>query len=206
MKLRVTTTAAPDRQLGVTLLEVMIAVVILSVGLLGVASLQGMSKAASYQAYQRTQATNLTDGIIERIRANPTAAANYNTGLSTPLGGGTKSTPSTDCSSTACTEAELAIYDLWEFEQAIDGAKITLAADSSKVGGLLNPKGCIVFTAATGKTNTGKLSVVLSWEGMAEITDAATSATETCGSTAATTDKSRRQVIVNAYIVDVSEL
>ncbi len=199
-----TTISSFSHQRGASLLEVLIALIILSVGLLGVASLQGMSKAASYQSYQRTQATNLVDGIIERIRANPTAAASYHTGLNTPLGGGTKSTPSPDCSSSACTEAQLAAYDLWEFEQTIDGAHITLA-DASKVGGLLNPKGCIVFTAAAGKINTGKLSVILSWEGMMETTDAATSAAVTCGATAATTDISRRQIVINAYLVDVSE-
>ncbi len=191
-------------QRGFSLLEVLVAMIVLSVGLLGVASLQGMSKAASYQSYQRTQATNLVVGIVERIRANPAAAANYHTGLSTPLGGGTKPTPSPNCSSGACTEVQLATYDLWEFEQTIDGAHITLA-DTTKVGGLLNPKGCIVFTAAAGKTNTGQLSVILSWEGMMETSDAATSAAETCGATAATTDTSRRQVMVNAYLVDLSE-
>ena len=199
-----TTLSSFRRQRGVSLLEVLVALIILSVGLLGVASLQGMSKAASYQSYQRSMATNLVDGIIERIRANPTAAANYHTGLSAPLGDGTQSTPGTNCNSTACTGAQLATYDLWEFDQTIAGAHITLA-DATKVGGLLNPKGCIVFTAATGKTNTGQLSVILSWEGMMETTDAATSAAVTCGATAATTDKSRRQVVVNAYLVDVSE-
>jgi type IV pilus assembly protein PilV len=194
------------KQYGLSLLEALIAIVVLSVGLLGVASLQGMSKAASYQSYQRTLATNLADGIIERIRMNPTAAASYHTGLTSALGGGSISIePSPDCESAVCSATELAAHDKWEFEQIIDGAHITLAADSSKVGGLLSPKGCIVFAAASGKTNTGKLTLIISWEGMTDSTDAATTAAEACGGTAENTDASRRQVVQNIYLVDTSE-
>ena len=198
--------AAIKRQRGLTLIEVLVTLIILSVGLLGLAGLQGIAKRSSHQAYQRTLATQLVDGIIERIRANPTAAATYHTGTSSPLGGASRgeNAPSPDCSSSACTAEEMASYELWSWEQAIDGATITEDIDgvSTKEGGLINPAGCIVLAADAGKTNTGTLSVILSWRGLSETTDAAENGTA-CGSK--DEDLRRRQTVVNTYIIDEAE-
>ena len=48
-----------SRQRGFTLIEVMIAVFVLSIGLLGVAALQLTAKKSSHQAWQRAQAVLL---------------------------------------------------------------------------------------------------------------------------------------------------
>ena len=201
--------AGVKRQRGLTLIEVLVTLVILSIGLLGLAGLQGVAKRSSHQAYQRTLATQLVDGIIERIRANPTAAASYHTGTSSPLGGATKgeNPPSPDCSSSTCTAAQLANYDLWSWEQAIDGATITedIGGVTSSAGGMISPAGCIVFDAQTGKTNTGVLSVILGWRGLSEISDAVEAGGTVCGSGAANSNASRRQTVVNTYIIDETE-
>jgi len=55
---------------GMTLLEVLIAVIILSVGLLGVAGLQTTNLRNSQSAHQKTMAVLLASGMAERIRAN----------------------------------------------------------------------------------------------------------------------------------------
>lgn len=55
---------------GFTLLEVLVALLILSVGLLGIAELQLTSLRSNYSAYLRSQATILAYDILERIRAN----------------------------------------------------------------------------------------------------------------------------------------
>ncbi len=193
--------AGRKRQRGLTLIEVLVTLIILSIGLLGLAGLQGAAKRSSHQAYQRTLATQLVDGIIERIRANPAAAAGYHTGTSSPLGAASKgdSAPSPNCSSgSTCTSAQLATHDLWSWEQAIDGAAIT-NIDNSKAGGLISPSGCIVLTADAGKINTGQLSVILSWQGLTDLSDAG-------GADCGAYDKDRRrQTVVNTYIVDEAE-
>lgn len=61
-------------QRGVTLLETMIAVMVLSIGLLGVAGLQTTNLKNSQSAHQRTMAVMLTTSMAERIRANPATA------------------------------------------------------------------------------------------------------------------------------------
>lgn len=59
---------------GFTLLEVMISLLILSIGLLGIAALQANSLKINHGAYQRTQAIFLTYDMMDRLRANRTAA------------------------------------------------------------------------------------------------------------------------------------
>ena len=61
-------------QAGVSLLEVLIAVLVLSVGLLGIAGLQTANLRNTQSAHQRTVAVLLAVSMSERIRANPTAA------------------------------------------------------------------------------------------------------------------------------------
>jgi type IV pilus assembly protein PilV len=64
----------PVNNHGFTLLEVLIALVVLSVGLLGLAALQTGTLRFNQAAYLRSQATNLAYDIADRIRANRTAA------------------------------------------------------------------------------------------------------------------------------------
>jgi type IV pilus assembly protein PilV len=66
---------------GFSLLEVLVAIVILSLGLLGFASLLSLSLQTNQSANHRTEATNLAYEIIDRIRANrPNAQeGHYNT-------------------------------------------------------------------------------------------------------------------------------
>jgi len=58
------------RQRGLSLVEVLVAVLVLSVGLLGLAALQGISLQSSQAAYFRTQATNAAYEVAEFTRAN----------------------------------------------------------------------------------------------------------------------------------------
>ena len=77
-------------QTGFTLLEVLIALLILAVGLLGLAALHTVGLRSNHSAYQRTQATILSYDMIDRLRANRTRAisGNYNLLLAdTPAAG-----------------------------------------------------------------------------------------------------------------------
>lgn len=71
----------PRAQRGVTLLEVLVSIVVLSVGLLGYAGLQTLSLKNNNSAYQRSQATLLTYDIVDRMRANMPNLASYSVAL-----------------------------------------------------------------------------------------------------------------------------
>lgn len=66
------------RQLGFTLLEAMIAAGVLSVGLLGLAGLSGMSLGKNVDANDMSRVTNLAADMAERIQSNRQRVLDYN--------------------------------------------------------------------------------------------------------------------------------
>lgn len=72
-----------SRQRGATLIEVLVAIIVLSIGLLGMAGLQAASVQSNYSAYYRSQATILASDITDRMRANRAAALADSYNLST---------------------------------------------------------------------------------------------------------------------------
>ncbi|HSX59410.1 MAG TPA: type IV pilus modification protein PilV [Tahibacter sp.] len=58
------------RAAGFSLLEVLVSMIILSIGLLGLAALQAFSIKANQSANYRTQATALAYDLLDRMRAN----------------------------------------------------------------------------------------------------------------------------------------
>lgn len=65
---------ARRRQSGTSLIEVLVAVIIMSVGLLGVAAMQSIALRNSHGAMERTQAIIQTYAMFDAMRANLTAA------------------------------------------------------------------------------------------------------------------------------------
>jgi len=76
------------RQRGATLIEVLVAMLILAIGLLGLAGLQTVSVQSNQGAYYRSQATILANDIVDRMRANRVAAladrSSYSASFPTP--------------------------------------------------------------------------------------------------------------------------
>ena len=165
---------------GISLIEVLVSLVILSLGVLAVVALQMIAKRNNADAGQRTVAAQLAYDMIERMRANstPTSLLNYQTG-SAPLGraslGTTAPTPNcgTSDGSVQCTEPQLVAYDMWTFERALDGA--SEQAGGSNAGGLVSPTACITGPSAGGD---GTYTVTIVWRGTVELPP---DATVTCG-------------------------
>ena len=100
---------------GFTLIEVLIAVVILAGGLLGLAALQAASLKNNQSAYNRSQATQLAYDLADRVRANVAGVGTYTTILPSAA------TVQADCTSvsTTCTAADMATNDLKEWDTAL---------------------------------------------------------------------------------------
>jgi len=159
-----------SRQAGFSMIEVLITVFVVAIGLLGIASVQFMSKRSNFEAVQRTTATLLVNDILERMRANPRMLIEYagNAGAPiAPLGGPTPTrTLETDCAVVTCDPFALSQYDLWEWETALNGLSEQLTAGGTATGGLLAPTACIITTVPAGAVDrSGRYDVAIAWRG-----------------------------------------
>ena len=103
------------QQRGFTLMEVLISMLVLSIGLLGLAGLQMNGLQSNNSSYQRTQASLLANEMIDRIRAN---RAGLLLGYYNDFSGTVPSDPG--CIASGCTVQQIATYDafLWASELA----------------------------------------------------------------------------------------
>ncbi len=88
------------RQHGFSLIELLVALVVFSVGLLAVAGLQTVSKQANFEALQRTSASQIAYGLLEDIRVNADVADAY-TGAGEIGGGSRGGEPAPNCAGNA---------------------------------------------------------------------------------------------------------
>lgn len=100
------------REQGFSLIEVLVAMIILAVGLLGIAGLFANSLKSTDNAYMHSQAVVLAYDMGDRIRANPSVLADY---AQTPPA----TAPNKDCHASVCTKAELALADLYEWNTTV---------------------------------------------------------------------------------------
>jgi len=96
-----------ERQGGFTLIEVLVSVLVLSIGLLGLASLQANSLRNNTDASLLTRAGYIASDIVERMRANASQASLYPGTTAAAVGGG--------CLTAVCTPVEMVGNDLAEW-------------------------------------------------------------------------------------------
>ena len=130
------------RQTGFSIVEVLVALVVLGAGMLGVASLYMTTLRASGSAISRMHAVNLASDLAERIRANPTARSDYEASTD----------ENTAICSSSCQPAELALSDLASWRDEIER---TLPGE---------PTGMVDFTAsAAGAGEPNTYVITISW-------------------------------------------
>ena len=135
------TSTTPQRACrGFTLIEILIALVIFSIGLLGLAGMQMRGSEGTNMAYFRSQATMLANDMAERMHANragvygPNAYENLDS-----TGVCANAAPDPFCASrggalgASCTPAEMASFDLYTLacsaDQLLPAAKITVTCN-----------------------------------------------------------------------------
>lgn len=127
---------AHSGQRGSSLIEVMVALLILAVGLLGFAGLQARGMQMARKSYSHSQAVFLADDLVERMRANPTAvtAGNYKSAKT----GAVPSTTAVCSTASPCAPTALASKDMNTWAQllttVLPGAQFEVK--SQKVSGV----------------------------------------------------------------------
>jgi type IV pilus assembly protein PilV len=108
---------------GFTLIEVLVAVLLFSIGLLGVAGLQTAGLKTTNQSYQRTVAITAMRDMADRMRANMTGVRN---GYYSAISGNAYTIPACITNSTACSAADLANFDAYQWNNSTSGTLPTL--------------------------------------------------------------------------------
>ena len=107
--------ALRNRQAGFSLIEVLVAALVLSIGLVGVAGLQAMSLKNNQSAYMSSQASALVYDLADRMRTNVSAA---NGGFYDPA----QAAANAQCGTPAgCSPQEMAENDLSEWLGMLTG-------------------------------------------------------------------------------------
>jgi len=164
-----TTPGAAQR--GFTLIEILIAMLVLTIGLLGLVGMQAAAQNAELESYQRAQAMVLMNDIVDRVNANRKAATCYaittNTTNGTPYigttGTGVYSTAGFSCPSlatnpNAVTRAQM---DVQLIEEMILGAAETTSGN--RIGAMIGARTCIGFDAAT-----QSYTIAVAWQGISQ--------------------------------------
>jgi type IV pilus assembly protein PilV len=137
---------------GFTLIEVLIAVLILSVGLLGVAGTLVTAAHSASSNYLKQQGVQYAYGIVDRMHSNPHAADNptssnnpYVVSLTAPA-----ATIANDCTSASCTQAQMAAYDVWQWQTELKN-------------NLPNGLGSVAVTGGGSDGKTAIVTVTVQW-------------------------------------------
>ncbi len=102
-------------QRGASLIEVMVALFVLAIGLLGMLALQTKSMQFNQSAYSYSQAVFLANDLAERIRTNSGEAAAYLLAENA-----TPAEVSCNSPTASCTVAQLAGHDVYAWRQNVE--------------------------------------------------------------------------------------
>ncbi len=121
----------PKKSKGFSLVEVLIALIIMSVGMLGIAGLYVQSMQAGRTSMLRHHAVTLAGDVADRIRANPTAGAAYSAAAGV----------NNNCvaQNTSCNIAEMAAHDIFLWQQQALEFLPPMADGSQQVQVLFTP-------------------------------------------------------------------
>lgn len=156
--------SADKRQSGFSLIEIMIAALILSIGILGVAGLQVVGMKGTHQSYMKQQAMGVVQSVIERMYANPegVVAGNYRTAQFA----GCNVLPTCAANTANCSVSEIAHNDL---HNVICGYKVgaaprtggVQAVAAGDISGLSN--GLLTINCANNDCATGDVQIEIQW-------------------------------------------
>lgn len=181
---------------GFTLVELLVTVIIFSVGLLAIVGLQSVSKRANFEALQRTTASHIAFGLLEDMRNNGGSITSYVTSGS--LGGGSRGTvPGIDCRAVGadCSAEERAAFDLWFWENYADGS--LELNDQGAVGGVLTPTICI---NGPFDGSAGIYIVTVAWRGTVSLGNAAANGCGTGSGNYGDNNEFRRLVAMPTFL------
>jgi len=156
-----TTLARKSSELGVTLVEVLVSLLVVAIGMLGVAGLFVASTRGAADSGYRSTASLAAYEIIDRIRANRDGLGAYASASVIP----TSAAPAVNCFNALCSPVQLAAFETVTWAQSLtnaslSGSSLTASArlpnaqavicqDTTPDDGTPSAPGCAAAPAAT---------------------------------------------------------
>ncbi|WP_043972833.1 MULTISPECIES: type IV pilus modification protein PilV [Acinetobacter] len=104
----------PKKQAGVGLIEVLVALLLLAIGVLGYVALQLRAYDASAEAMQKSQAIVIMRGLAENMRINKSQMGSYPAFVRSYTGLTSVTTAPTSCFNSGCTASQVAQFDAYQ--------------------------------------------------------------------------------------------
>lgn len=174
------------------MIEVLVTMIVLAIGILGLAGVTAKMQQSQTESYQRSQAVLLLQDMSSRLTLNGGNAASYVTGTGNGTAMGTGNT--TICGTSPATPATA---DLCQWSNALQGAAETIGSGStaSNIGAMIGARGCIEQIQAANPTpglcTPGIYRVSVVWQGLTPIAQSALA----CGQNLYGTDDTLRRAI-----------
>ena len=161
---------------GFSMIEVLVALMLVVLGLLGLAGMQVRMQQAEFESYQRAQALVLMQDMVDRIQLSRVTAACFRyttTVVGTPyLGVSASYTPA--CAVSSANDNTQAVNSMTDWSNLLTGAAETKGGTS--VGAMVGARGCVNYNAASELLDptaaaipgTGIYTVAVAWQGTTE--------------------------------------
>lgn len=143
---RQTTATQSPWQRGISLIESLVAIVVMALGLLGILGVQMRTLADTQTGVRRAQAILLIEDLSERMKVNPNALNNLDSYASS-----FDDTPTPGSCTNACIPADQASYDLARWKETV---KANLPLGQASI---------FVAKGETDDANRRQLGVMISW-------------------------------------------
>ena len=169
-----------SRAAGFSLIEVLVSILIVTVGLLGLAGLQARAQVAEFESYQRAQALVLLYDMVERLGSNRITARCFaittDTAAGAPYFGDPASPVAPSCGVDTAANNAMAVAGMSDWDGLLQGVSEKKGAAANKVGAIIGARGCVSYNPATEYLNattganindTGEYTIAVSWQGMA---------------------------------------
>ena len=183
---------------GFRLIEVLVSILIIVVGLLGLAGMQARAQISELESYQRAQALVLLYDMTDRINNSRTTASCFVSAAGDYYG------DTTDPVTLACgvgnpADQAMTIASMTAWHNLLQGASETKSGGATKVGAMIGARGCVSYDTTTEYLNTtgaaisgtGEYTVMVSWQGMADTF----APTKTCGTAAQYGSDAKRRTV-----------
>lgn len=164
-----TETGFRQTQRGVSLIEVLVAILIAALGLLGLAGLQARAMNSEFESYQRGQALVLAVDMSERMRMNRSYSGTFKNVSSASDGTGFVGTDGSGRYALDCASSDHAIQALCDWDSLLQGS--AEKSGTNNIGAMIGARGCITYDAGSelaGIPDSGEFTVAVVWQGNSE--------------------------------------